>query len=124
MSIYMDSSLGYVYFFLQRSKLKLSFVYNQTDVTAITYSNIFNGYRRYPTIVAHKQGFASHFIKLHIEFICIFSLHFVISMSSETAAKKTKMANSLEQLKALTVIVADTGEFEGNFSLISSICIS
>lgn len=36
-------------------------------------------------------------------------------MSSETAAKKTKMAKSLEQLKALTVIVADTGEFEGIF---------
>lgn len=32
---------------------------------------------------------------------------------SEPQCKKTKMANCLEQLKALTVVVADTGDFEG-----------
>lgn len=38
-------------------------------------------------------------------------------MSADSQNKKVKMSNSLEQLKALTVIVADTGDFEGkNFS--------
>lgn len=37
-------------------------------------------------------------------------------MSTDSHNKKVKMSNSLEQLKALTVIVADTGDFEGNFS--------
>lgn len=37
-------------------------------------------------------------------------------MSDEPQTKKTKMTNattSLDQLKALTTIVADTGDFEG-----------
>jgi transaldolase len=35
-------------------------------------------------------------------------------MSSEPQSKKTKvMASSLDQLKAITTIVADTGDFEG-----------
>ena len=33
--------------------------------------------------------------------------------SAEPQTKKTKMASSLEQLKQLTTIVADTGDFEG-----------
>lgn len=36
-------------------------------------------------------------------------------MSADGQNKKVKMSNSLEQLKALTVIVADTGDFEGKF---------
>ena len=36
----------------------------------------------------------------------------------EPAAKVPKMASSLDQLKDYTVIVADTGEFEGYFSII------
>lgn len=34
-------------------------------------------------------------------------------MSSESECKKPKMANPLEQLKDLTIVVADTGDFEG-----------
>lgn len=38
----------------------------------------------------------------------------IIQMSGgEPVNKKTKMANSLEQLKKLTTIVADSGDFEG-----------
>lgn len=33
---------------------------------------------------------------------------------SEPHTKKTKIVSSLEQLKAMTTIVADTGDFEGN----------
>lgn len=40
-----------------------------------------------------------------------FNLH--IKMS-EPQCKKSKMSSSLEQLKALTTVVADTGDFEGN----------
>lgn len=36
-------------------------------------------------------------------------------MSAEPVAKKTKMVNTLEQLKKLTTIVADSGDFEGKF---------
>lgn len=32
---------------------------------------------------------------------------------SESPSKKNKMATSLDQLKELTVVVADTGDFEG-----------
>lgn len=32
---------------------------------------------------------------------------------SEPQCKKIKMPNSLEQLKSLTTVVADTGDFEG-----------
>lgn len=39
-------------------------------------------------------------------------------MSTEPVIKKTKMANSLEQLKKLTIIVADSGDFEGEFHFI------
>lgn len=35
--------------------------------------------------------------------------------SSEPQSKKTKMSSSLDQLKTLTTIVADTGDFEGKF---------
>jgi len=34
-------------------------------------------------------------------------------MSSEPQNKKTKMSSSLEQLKTMTTIVADTGDFQG-----------
>ena len=38
------------------------------------------------------------------------------TMSSEPQNKKTKvMASSLDQLKAMTTIVADTGDFEGKW---------
>lgn len=36
-------------------------------------------------------------------------------MSGEPQNKKSKMANSLEQLKTFTTIVADTGDFEGDW---------
>ena len=32
---------------------------------------------------------------------------------SEPQCKRSKMSSSLEQLKALTTVVADTGDFEG-----------
>lgn len=32
---------------------------------------------------------------------------------SEPQCKRSKMQNGLEQLKALTTVVADTGDFEG-----------
>lgn len=32
---------------------------------------------------------------------------------SEPQSKRSKMSNCLEQLKAQTVVVADTGDFEG-----------
>lgn len=32
---------------------------------------------------------------------------------AEPQSKRSKMSNSLEQLKALTTVVADTGDFEG-----------
>lgn len=42
----------------------------------------------------------------------------------EAPAKKQKMANSLEQLKNFTIVVADTGDFEGNlFSVLSTASI-
>lgn len=34
-------------------------------------------------------------------------------MSSEPQSKKSKMSSTLDQLKQLTTIVADTGDFEG-----------
>lgn len=34
-------------------------------------------------------------------------------MSAEPQTKKTKVASTLDQLKAITTIVADTGDFEG-----------
>lgn len=34
-------------------------------------------------------------------------------MSGEPQSKKSKMSSSLDQLKQLTTIVADTGDFEG-----------
>ena len=41
---------------------------------------------------------------------------------SPDAAKKPKMS-SLEQLKKLTTVVADTGDFEGEFSALNkSVC--
>lgn len=39
-------------------------------------------------------------------------------MSGEPVVKKSKMANSLEQLKKLTTIVADSGDFEGKNNLV------
>lgn len=36
---------------------------------------------------------------------------------SEHQSKRIKMSNSLEQLKALTTVVADTGDFEGEFTI-------
>lgn len=33
---------------------------------------------------------------------------------SEPQSKKSKMSSSLDKLKALTTVVADTGDFEGN----------
>lgn len=35
--------------------------------------------------------------------------------SAEPQSKKSKMVSSLEQLKQLTTIVADTGDFEGRW---------
>lgn len=40
-------------------------------------------------------------------------------MSASPASKKQKMVNSLEQLKALTTVVADTGDFQGKCLYIS-----
>lgn len=34
-------------------------------------------------------------------------------MSAEPQSKKTKMSSTLDQLKQITTIVADTGDFEG-----------
>lgn len=34
-------------------------------------------------------------------------------MSGEPQSKKTKMSSTLDQLKQITTIVADTGDFEG-----------
>lgn len=39
--------------------------------------------------------------------------------SVEPQSKKTKMVSSLEQLKKLTTIVADTGDFEGTYSFLA-----
>ena len=36
---------------------------------------------------------------------------------TEPPAKVAKMSSSLDQLKQFTTIVADTGDFEGNFQL-------
>lgn len=36
---------------------------------------------------------------------------------AEPQTKKSKMASSLEQLKQLTTIVADTGDFEGRYNV-------
>lgn len=36
-------------------------------------------------------------------------------MSTEHQSKKTKLASVLDQLKTMTTIVADTGDFEGKF---------
>lgn len=41
---------------------------------------------------------------------------------SEPQCKRSKMANSLEQLKNLTVVVADTGDFEGTVYHIVTSC--
>lgn len=40
-------------------------------------------------------------------------------MSGEPEVKKSKMANTLEQLKKLTTIVADSGDFEGKQALLT-----
>ena len=36
-------------------------------------------------------------------------------MSDEPAAKQSKMAGALDQLKQYTTVVADTGDFEGKY---------
>ena len=36
-------------------------------------------------------------------------------MSDEPAAKQSKMASALDQLKQYTTVVADTGDFEGKY---------
>lgn len=38
-------------------------------------------------------------------------------MSSEPQSKKSKMSSTLDQLKQLTTIVADTGDFEGEITM-------
>ena len=40
---------------------------------------------------------------------------------SEPIRKQAKMSSSLDQLKDVTIVVADTGDFEGNLSIISII---
>ena len=39
-------------------------------------------------------------------------------MSDEPAAKQSKMASALDQLKQYTTVVADTGDFEGNIKIL------
>lgn len=41
---------------------------------------------------------------------------------SEPQTKKTKVVSALDQLKALTTIVADTGDFEGKFFFNHNLC--
>lgn len=40
-----------------------------------------------------------------------------MSSALEPNTKKTKISSSLDQLRALTTIVADTGDFEGMYLL-------
>lgn len=47
-----------------------------------------------------------------------------IVIMSSPQCKKVKMTSSLEQLKALTIVVADTGDFQGKFNLINTILTS
>ena len=42
---------------------------------------------------------------------------------SEPEVKKSKMASALDQLKEHTIVVADTGDFEGN-SVLKFTCMS
>lgn len=39
---------------------------------------------------------------------------------SEPVCKRSKMSSSLDQLKSATIVVADTGDFEGNSFFINN----
>lgn len=59
-----------------------------------------------------------------VKFTFLISIVISLIMSSEPQSKKSKMSSTLDQLKQLTTIVADTGDFEGItlqcFSYVSS----
>lgn len=59
--------------------------------------------------------FLSH-LPTYLVFIAIKN-HQTVSVMTDPSPKKQKMASTLSQLKDYTVVVADTGDFEGKDSL-------